>query len=108
MRIGVPREIKDHEFRVGLTPAGARALAVAGHEVRVQSAAGERQPQFALRLRQMRELAIFPVIAEGVQAEVTAATAALREWPVHPATPLLLRLCDVLLAQVAGLRPAGQ
>ena len=42
MRIGVPREIKDHEFRVGLTPAGARALAAAGHEVRVQSAAGER------------------------------------------------------------------
>ena len=42
MRIGVPREIKDHEFRVGLTPAGARALVAAGHEVRVQSAAGER------------------------------------------------------------------
>jgi alanine dehydrogenase len=42
MRIGVPREIKDHEFRVGLTPAGARALVAAGHEVRVQTAAGER------------------------------------------------------------------
>lgn len=41
MRIGVPREIKDHEFRVGLTPAGARALAAAGHEVRVQAGAGE-------------------------------------------------------------------
>jgi octaprenyl-diphosphate synthase len=68
---------------------------------------GERPPQFALRLRQMRELAIFPVIAEAVQAEVTAATAALCEWPGHPPTPLLLRLCDVLQAQVAGLRPAG-
>jgi alanine dehydrogenase len=42
MRVGVPREIKDHEFRVGLTPAGARALVAAGHEVRVQAAAGER------------------------------------------------------------------
>ena len=42
MRVGVPREIKDHEFRVGLTPAGAGALVAAGHEVRVQSAAGER------------------------------------------------------------------
>jgi alanine dehydrogenase len=41
MRIGVPREIKDHEFRVGLTPAGARVLAAAGHEVRVQTGAGE-------------------------------------------------------------------
>jgi len=68
---------------------------------------GERPPQFALRLRQMRELAIFPVIAEAVQAELTAATAALREWPGHTPTPLLLRLCDVLQAQVAGLRPAG-
>ena len=40
MRIGVPREIKDHEFRVGLSPAGARALREAGHEVYVQSKAG--------------------------------------------------------------------
>ena len=36
MRIGVPREIKDHEFRVGLTPAGVRALREAGHEVCVE------------------------------------------------------------------------
>jgi alanine dehydrogenase len=41
MRIGVPREVKDHEFRAGLTPAGARVLAAAGHEVRVQTGAGE-------------------------------------------------------------------
>ena len=33
--------------------------------------------------------------------------AALREWPGHPPTPLLLGLCDVLQAQVAGLRPPG-
>lgn len=68
---------------------------------------GERPPQFALRRRQMRELAIFPVIANAVQSELTAATTALREWTSHPPTPLLLRLCDVLQAQVAGLRPAG-
>ena len=68
---------------------------------------GERPPQFALRLRQMRELAICPVIAEAVQAEVTAGTAALREWSGHPPTPLLLRLSDVLQAQVAGLQAAG-
>jgi alanine dehydrogenase len=42
MRVGVPREIKDHEFRIALTPAGAGALVAAGHEVRVQTAAGER------------------------------------------------------------------
>lgn len=40
MRIGVPREIKDHEFRVGLAPAGVRTLLEAGHEVRVETHAG--------------------------------------------------------------------
>jgi len=40
MRIGIPREIKDHEFRVGLTPAGVRALCEAGHEVCVETRAG--------------------------------------------------------------------
>jgi len=40
MRIGVPREIKDHEFRVALTPAGAHELSSAGHEVLVESGAG--------------------------------------------------------------------
>jgi alanine dehydrogenase len=40
MIIGVPREIKDHEFRVGLTPGGARALAQAGHRVLVEAGAG--------------------------------------------------------------------
>ena len=40
MRIGVPKEIKVHEHRVGLVPAGARELTRAGHEVVVQSGAG--------------------------------------------------------------------
>jgi alanine dehydrogenase len=40
MRIGVPREIKADEHRVALTPAGARELVGAGHEVIVQAGAG--------------------------------------------------------------------
>ena len=40
MRIGVPKEIKDHEFRVSLTPHGARELVSAGHQVRVERGAG--------------------------------------------------------------------
>lgn len=40
MKIGVPKEIKDHEYRVGLTPASVRELASHGHAVVVQSAAG--------------------------------------------------------------------
>ncbi len=40
MRIGVPKEIKNHEYRVGLTPGSVRELASHGHEVLVQSGAG--------------------------------------------------------------------
>ena len=40
MRIGVPKEIKDREHRVALTPDGARHLIERGHEVAVESGAG--------------------------------------------------------------------
>jgi Alanine dehydrogenase len=39
--VGLPKEIKDNEYRVGLTPAGVRALHDAGHEVIVEKSAGE-------------------------------------------------------------------
>jgi alanine dehydrogenase len=39
--IGLPKEIKDNEYRVGLTPAGVRALTDAGHRVLVEKNAGE-------------------------------------------------------------------
>ncbi len=41
MKVGVPTEVKTDEYRVALTPAGVRELADAGHEVFVQSGAGE-------------------------------------------------------------------
>jgi alanine dehydrogenase len=40
MRVGVPKEIKNHEYRVGLTPSSVRELCARGHEVLVQSGAG--------------------------------------------------------------------
>jgi len=40
MLIGVPKEIKNHEYRVGLTPAGVRELVGAGHEVLIETNAG--------------------------------------------------------------------
>jgi len=40
MKIGVPKEIKRHEARVGVTPAGALALVNAGHQVCIQTEAG--------------------------------------------------------------------
>ena len=40
MRIGVPKEIKNHEYRVGLTPSSVRKLTLHGHTVTVQASAG--------------------------------------------------------------------
>ncbi len=40
MRVGCPREIKNHEYRVGLTPESARELTARGHEVWIESGAG--------------------------------------------------------------------
>src|SRR5256714_15406743 len=41
MKIGVAKEIKQDEYRVALTPAGARELVQRGHDVTVETAAGE-------------------------------------------------------------------
>lgn len=43
MRIGVPKEIKVHEYRVGMMPASVREAVAHGHDVLVQSGAAERQ-----------------------------------------------------------------
>ena len=41
MRVGVPKEIKNHEYRVGLTPASVKELVAAGHELFVETRAGD-------------------------------------------------------------------
>src|SRR5688572_27931843 len=41
MKIGVPRETKTREYRVGMTPAGVRQLVTGGHEVWIEAGAGE-------------------------------------------------------------------
>ena len=40
MRVGVPKEIKTHEYRVGLTPGAVREYVHSGHEVVVETGAG--------------------------------------------------------------------
>lgn len=55
----------------------------------------------------MAELGVFPVVAEAVYAEIAAAQAELQRAALQPPTPLLLGLCDVLHAQVAGLQRTG-
>jgi alanine dehydrogenase len=40
MKVGIPREIKDNEYRVAITPAGVRELVVANHDVLIERGAG--------------------------------------------------------------------
>src|SRR5512138_1292959 len=40
MKVGVPREVKNHEYRVAITPSGVHELVVHGHEVFVEREAG--------------------------------------------------------------------
>ncbi|MBO9827227.1 alanine dehydrogenase [Xanthomonas sp. A2111] len=41
MLVGVPKEIKNHEYRIGLTPSGVRELVLHGHQVLVQRGGGQ-------------------------------------------------------------------
>ena len=40
MKVGIPREVKNHEYRVAITPAGVHELVRNGHEVFVENDAG--------------------------------------------------------------------
>ena len=40
MRIGIPKEVKNNEFRVAITPIGVRELTAAGHKVVIETQAG--------------------------------------------------------------------
>jgi octaprenyl-diphosphate synthase len=66
---------------------------------------GLRPSQPELRIKQMLNLGVFGAVEAAVREEVSAARAALAEWPDHPPTHHLLALGDVLLAQVTALRP---
>lgn len=68
---------------------------------------GHQPVQLSLRLRQMQETDVFETVARAVQAEIDSAIAALLDWPSEPPSPLLLELCNVLRAQVSGLKPAN-
>jgi octaprenyl-diphosphate synthase len=67
--------------------------------------AGVRPARPELRVKQMLELGVFEAVEAAVRDEVSAARAALAEWPGRPPTVHLLSLGDVLLSQVASLRP---
>src|SRR5260370_1495645 len=41
MKVGIPREIKNHEYRVAITPAGVHELVRGGHQVVIEAGAGD-------------------------------------------------------------------
>jgi alanine dehydrogenase len=86
MRIGVPAETKPGETRTALTPAGARALAAAGHAVLVQSGAGAASG--------------FPD-QEYEQAGATVVRTAEEAW----AADLVVKVKEPTRAELSRLRP---
>ena len=87
MRIGVPAEVKTDEYRVALTPSGARELTQAGHEIFVQGGAGEGS---AIGDDDYR--------AQGAQIVETAAD-------VFAQAELIIKVKEPQPAEVALLRP---
>ncbi len=62
MKVGVPKEIKNHEYRVGLTPAAVKELVQHGHDVIVESGAGN-----GVGFRDQDYLKVGALIGDGVE-----------------------------------------
>ena len=77
MIVGVPKEIKVREYRVGMTPAGVRSLASRGHKVLVEKGAGEGSG-----------ISDAEYVAQGAQIVATAAEAWGAEMVVKVKEPL--------------------
>jgi alanine dehydrogenase len=89
MKIGVPKEIKIHEYRVGLVPAGVRELVDAGHTVLVQSGAGSG------------------IGCDDAHYRAAGATVAANAEDIFAASELIIKVKEPQLSECARLR-AGQ
>ncbi|HEV3311526.1 MAG TPA: alanine dehydrogenase [Chloroflexota bacterium] len=87
MRIGVPREIKVHEYRVGLVPAGVRELVGAGHEVIVETGAGSG------------------IGVDDAQYRAAGASIAAKAADVFSRAELIVKVKEPQLAECQMLRP---
>jgi alanine dehydrogenase len=87
MRIGVPREIKVHEYRVGLVPAGVRELTGAGHEVLVETGAGNG------------------IGVDDAQFRAAGATIAASAAEVFQRAEMVIKVKEPQAAECAMLRP---
>jgi alanine dehydrogenase len=105
MIVGVPREIKDGEFRVGMTPAGVRELTQAGHQVVVQQNAGAAVG-FADAAYQQAGATLV-----ATRAEVFTAELVVKVKEIHPPEyaclrPGLITFCFQHFAPAPGLLQA--
>jgi alanine dehydrogenase len=91
VKIGVPKEIKTHEYRVGLTPAGVRELVGHGHQVVVEHAAGA-----GIGYGDDAYLAAGASIAETAAALFAAADLVVKVKEPQPAEIALLRRGQIL------------
>ncbi|MBA4286178.1 MAG: alanine dehydrogenase [Xanthomonadaceae bacterium] len=91
MLIGVPKEIKVHEYRVGLTPAGVRELKAHGHAVIVQASAGA-----GIGIPDAQYLAAGAEIVDSAEAIFARAEMVVKVKEPQPAECALLREGQVL------------
>ena len=70
----------------------------------IEEITGKRPPQGALRIRQMKEMGVFPAVVDAVRAELAEGERALAPFAKEPPTARLLQLCGVLLSQVTALK----
>ena len=111
MRIGVPREIKPDEHRVGLSPAAVRELVAHGHEVVVQAGAGEGSgfPDAAYTASGARLAADAEDVFRGAQLIVKVKEPQAVEWARLTADHILFTYLHLAPdpAQAAGLQASG-
>jgi len=111
MQIGVPKEIKNHEYRVGLTPASVRDYVAHGHAVMVQAGAGA-----AIGLDDAQYRAAGATIVDGAQEVFAKADMVVKVKEPQPRECALLRPGQLLYtylhlapdpAQTAALVKSG-
>ena len=91
MKIGVPREIKTHEYRVGLTPASVRELIMHGHDVVIEHAAAA-----GIGITDDAYRAVGAIVTDSAEAVFAAADMIVKVKEPQPAEIAHLRRGQVL------------
>jgi alanine dehydrogenase len=103
VKIGVPKEIKSHEYRVGLTPAGVRELRRSGHEVVV-----ERGAALGIGFADEAYRAAGAAIANGAEALFAEAELIVKVKEPQPEEIARLRAGQVLFTYLHLAADKGQ